>query len=99
MTLTMIVPVLTFITTGLFVMALVRPRATSLRQRLAPYGSSVIPARERLLGGSFGDRVVRPAVGAIARLAVVNAPSSIHAKAELELAQADNPMTVEQYMA
>jgi len=99
MNITFIVPVLTFITTGLLVMALIPPRAVSLRQRLAPYGSNVVPARQRLLGGSFGDRVVRPSVNAIARLAMVIAPSNIRAKAELELAQADNPMTVEQYMA
>jgi tight adherence protein C len=96
---TLIVPLLAFITTGLLVMALVPPRAASLRQRLAPYGAGVIPARERLLGDSFGDRVMRPAVGGIARLAMMIAPANIMAKAELELAQADNPMTVEQYMA
>jgi len=100
MNMTLVVPILTFVTTGLFVMALVPPRsAATLRKRLAPYGSRVAPARERALAGSFSYRVLRPASQALARLAMVIAPSTIHAKATLELAKAGDPITVEQYMA
>lgn len=100
MPLIVIIPILTFVTTGLFVMALAPARSTtSLRQRLAPYGPRVAPARERALSGSFFDRILRPASKATARLAMAIAPSTIHAKASLELAKAGDPMSVEQYMA
>jgi tight adherence protein C len=100
MNMTLIVPILTFVTTGLFVMALMPTRSTvTLRQRLAPYGARIAPSRERALAGSFFDRVLRPASKGIARLAMVIAPSTIHAKAQLELSKAGDPMTVEQYMA
>ena len=99
MTMTLIVPVLTFITTGLFVFALAPQQRISIRRRLAPYGSNVPAARDRLLGASFIDRVLVPAVKGTARLATLIAPSSIRAKAVAELAQAGDPMSVDHYMA
>src|SRR5713226_495974 len=99
MTMTLIVPVLTFITTGLFVFALAPQQRISIRRRLAPYGSNAPAARDRLLGASFIDRVLVPAVKTTARLATLIAPSSIRAKAVAELAQAGDPMSVDYYMA
>ncbi len=99
MTMTLIVPVLTFITTGLFVFALAPQQRISIRRRLAPYGSNAPAARDRLLGASFIDRVLVPAVKTTARLATLIAPSSIRAKAVAELAQAGDPMSVDHYMA
>lgn len=97
---TAIVPVLTFITTLLVVMALAPQRQRGLRARLAPYGGAYVPdTRERLLSGSFIDRVLDPAVRGLVRLGAIFAPSSIRTKAEAELAKAGDPMTVEQYLA
>jgi tight adherence protein C len=95
----MIIPILTFVTTLLVVMALFPPRQQGLRSRLAPYGARVAPARERLLSGSFIERVLAPASRSAIHLAAFVAPSSIRAKAQLELARAGDPMTVEQYLA
>jgi tight adherence protein C len=96
---TLLIPLLTFVTTGLFVIALAPQPQVSVRRRLAPYGPKVPAARDRLLAGSFIDRVLRPAVKATARLATIIAPSSIRAKAVAELAQAGDPMSVDHYMA
>ncbi len=87
MTMTLIVPVLTFITTGLFVFALAPQQRISIRRRLAPYGSNAPAARDRLLGASFIDRVLVPAVKTTARLATLIAPSSIRAMYVLYLTQ------------
>jgi tight adherence protein C len=95
----MIIPILTFVTTLLVVMAVFPPRQQGLRARLAPYGTRVAPARERLLAGSFIERVLTPGTHSAIRLAAIVAPSSIRAKAQLELARAGDPMTVEQYLA
>lgn len=99
MNMTLIIPILTFVTTGLVVYALIPQQHASLVRRLAPYGSKVPVARDRLLAGSFIDRVLRPSVEALARLATLIAPSSIRAKAVAELAQAGEPMSVDHYMA
>jgi tight adherence protein C len=99
MTMTLLIPLLTFVTTGLFVMALAPQPQVSVRLRLAPYGSKAPAARERLLSASFIDRVLRPAVRGTARLATLIAPSSIRAKAVAELSQAGYPMSVDHYMA
>jgi tight adherence protein C len=98
-TMTMLIPILTFVTTLLVVMALFPSRQQGLRARLAPYGTRAVPTRDRLLSGSFVDRVLAPASRSAIRLAAIVAPSSIRAKAELELARAGDPMTVEQYLA
>ena len=95
----MIIPVLVFVTTVLAVMALVPQRERALSARLAPYGARVAPARERLLSGSFVDRVLGPTGRSAMRVAALLAPSNIRAKAVDELAQAGDPMTVEQYLA
>jgi tight adherence protein C len=94
-----LVPFLTFVTTVLFVMALMPQRQTTLRARLAPYGARVAPARERLLAGSFIERVLAPSMQSLIRLGALFAPSTIRAKAAAELAAAGDPMTVEQYLA
>ena len=95
-----IVPVLTFITTILVVMALAPQRQRGLRARLAPYGGTYVPdTRERLLSGSFLDRILDPGMRGLVRLGAIFAPSSIRTKAEAELAKAGDPMTVEQYLA
>jgi tight adherence protein C len=96
---TLLIPLLTFVTTLLVVVALFPPRQPAIRTRLAPYGMPVPPTRERLLSGSFGERVLGPASRSAIRLAAFVAPSSIRAKAEVELAKAGDPMTVEQYLA
>jgi tight adherence protein C len=96
---TALIPLLTFVTTVLVVIALMPQRQTALRARLAPYGTRVAPARERLLSGSFVERVLAPCSLSIVRLAAVVAPSTIRAKASAELASAGDPMTVEQYLA
>jgi tight adherence protein C len=96
---TAIIPILAFITTLLVVMAVSPARQQGLRARLAPYGAPVPSTRERLLDGSFFDRVLGPlsksAIGLAARLA----PSTIRAKAADELAKAGDPMSIEQYLA
>ena len=94
-----VIPVLVFVTTMLAVMALVPQRHGALNARLAPYGARVAPARERLLDGSFLERVLGPASGRLMRLAAIVAPSTIRAKAVDELAEAGDPMTLEQYLA
>ena len=94
-----VIPVLVFVTTVLAVMALVPQRQGALNARLAPYGACVAPARERLLDGSFLERVLGPASGRLMRLAAIVAPSTIRAKAVDELAEAGDPMTLEQYLA
>jgi tight adherence protein C len=94
-----VIPVLVFVTTLLAVMALVPQRNAALSARLAPYGTRVAPARERLLSGSFVERVLGPGGRRAMRLAAVVAPSSIRAKAAAEIAAAGDPMTVEQYLA
>jgi tight adherence protein C len=94
-----LIPVLTFVTTVLVVMAVLPQRQTSLRARLAPYGTRIAPARERLLSVSFVERVLAPSSQALVRLAAVIAPSTIRAKAAAELASAGDPMSVEQYLA
>jgi tight adherence protein C len=94
-----LIPFLTFVTTVLVVMAMVPQRQTGLRARLAPYGTRVAASRERLLYGSFLERVLVPSSRSIMRLAAVVAPSNIRAKAAAELASAGDPMTVEQYLA
>lgn len=96
---TTIVPILTFITTALVVTAMVPARQHSLRARLAPYGAPVAGTRERLLDGSFFDRVLGPITRTAIALAARVAPSTIRAKAADELARAGDPMTVEQYLA
>jgi tight adherence protein C len=98
-TMTTLIPILTFVTTLLVVLALFPSRQQGLRARLAPYGARAIPTRERLLSGSFVERVLSPASRSAVRLAAIVAPSSIRAKAEVELARAGDPMTVEQYLA
>ena len=96
---TAIIPVLTFITTLLVVMALVPARQQGLRARLAPYGAPIVTTRERMLDGSFIDRVLGPLTRSAIRLGALVAPSSIRAKAADELAKAGDPMTIEQYLA
>ncbi len=95
----LLIPMLTFVTTVLVVMALMPQRQTALRARLAPYGVRVAPARERLLDASFVSRVLAPSAQSLVRLGAVFAPSTIRAKAAAELARAGDPMTVEQYLA
>src|SRR5207248_22079 len=85
--------------TVLFVMALMPQRQTALRARLAPYGVRVAPTRERLLAGSFIERVLAPSMRSLVRLGALFAPSTIRAKAAAELASAGDPFTVEQYLA
>ena len=94
-----LVPTLTFISTILVVLALFPPRQVRLQSRLAPYGVRVAPARERILSGSFVERVVRPSSHSLIRIAAILAPSRIRAKAADELAKAGDPMTVEVYLA
>jgi tight adherence protein C len=96
---TLLIPILTFITTGLVVMAFAPAPAGGLRQRLAPYGSRAVPTRERVLAGSFLDRVLRPFGRLTVGVAVAIAPTNLRAKAVLELARAGDPMSVEQYLA
>jgi tight adherence protein C len=96
---TTLIPVLVFVTTVLAVAAIYPQRSGTLRTRLAPYGARVAPGRERLLSGSFVERVVGPSGRSAMRLAARLAPSSIRAKAVDELARAGDPMTVEQYLA
>jgi tight adherence protein C len=96
---TALIPVLTFITTLLVVMALVPARQQGLRARLAPYGAPIVTTRERMLDGSFIDRVLGPLTRSAVRLGALVAPSSIRAKAADELAKAGDPMTIEQYLA
>ena len=95
----LLIPVLAFVTTALVVLALFPQRDPALRMRLAPYGARVAPARERLLSGSFVERVVGPSGYSAVRLAALIPPSTIRAKAVDELARAGDPMTVEQYLA
>jgi tight adherence protein C len=94
-----IVPVLTFVTTVLLVTALMPQRQRTLRDRLQPYGARVAPARERLLAGSFVERVLAPGSRSAVKLASLLAPSTIRTKAVAELARAGDPFTVEQYLA
>jgi len=94
-----LVPVLTFVTTALVVFALAPQRAVGLRSRLAPYGVRVAPGRDRMLSGSFVERVLGPGSQSVVRLVAVLAPSRIRAKALDELARAGDPMTVEMYLA
>ena len=96
---TAIVPILTFITTLLVVMAVSPVRQQGLRARLAPYGAHVPTTRERLLDGSFFDRVLGPFSRYAIHLSARVAPSSIRAKAADELAKAGDPITIEQYLA
>lgn len=96
---TTIVPILTFITTALVVMAVMPARQLGLRARLAPYGAPVVGTRERLLDGSFFERVLGPFSRTAIRLAARVAPATIRAKAAEELAKAGDPMTIEQYLA
>src|SRR5256885_2337257 len=91
-----IIPILVFLTTVLAVMAVMPRRNTALSARLAPYGTRVAPARERLLSGSFVERVLGPGGRRAMRLAAILAPSSIRAKAAAETAAAGAPMPVEQ---
>jgi tight adherence protein C len=95
----LLIPTLVFITTVLAVMALMPQRNAALSARLAPYGNRVPPARERLLSGSFVERVIGPGGRQAMRLAALFAPSSIRAKAAAEIAAAGDPITVEQYLA
>jgi hypothetical protein len=94
-----LIPILVFVTTALVVVALFPQRDPALRLRLAPYGARVAPGRERLLSGSFVERVVGPSGQSFVRLAVLISPSTIRAKALDELAAAGDPMSVEQYLA
>ncbi len=94
-----LIPVLTFVTTALVVMALMPQRQTALRSRLAPYGARIAPSRERMLTGSFVERVLGPGSRSLIRLGAIVAPSKIRAKAVDELARAGDPMTVEVYLA
>jgi tight adherence protein C len=96
---TAIIPLLTFVTTLLVVMALAPAHRQGLRARLAPYGVPVTTTRERLLDGSFIQRVLGPSGKTAIRLASLVAPSTIRAKAADELAKAGDPMTIEQYLA
>jgi tight adherence protein C len=99
MPIVILVPTLTFISTLLVVLALFPPRQVQLQARLAPYGARVAPARERILHGSFVERVVRPGGNSFIRLAAMLAPSRMRAKAAEELARAGDPMSVEVYLA
>jgi len=96
---TALIPVLTFVTTVLFVMALMPQRQSALRARLAPYGNRPAPSRDRLLDTSFIQRVLAPSMASLVRVGAIFAPSTIRAKAAAELASAGDPMTVEQYLA
>jgi tight adherence protein C len=96
---TVLIPILVFVTTALVVVAMFPQRDPALRLRLAPYGARVAPGRERLLSGSFVERVVSPGGASFVRLAVLMSPSTIRAKALEELAAAGDPMSVEQYLA
>jgi tight adherence protein C len=96
---TTLIPILVFVTTVLAVSAVYPQRERALRSRLAPYGARIAPARERLLKGSFVERVLGPGGHSAMRLAAVLAPATIRAKAVDELARAGDPMTVEQYLA
>ena len=94
-----LIPVLTFVTTALVVFALMPQRQMALRSRLAPYGVRIAPGRDRMLAGSFVERVLGPGGRSLIRLAALLAPSRIRAKAVDELARAGDPMTVEMYLA
>ena len=94
-----LIPILTFITTALVVVALMPQRQTGLQARLAPYGTRVVPSRERFLSSSFVERVLAPASQSLVRLGALFAPGSIRAKAAAELAAAGDPFSVEQYLA
>jgi tight adherence protein C len=96
---TLVIPVLTFITTLLVVYALIPQRQTALRARLAPYGARVAPSRERMLADSFVQRVLGPASKSILKLGAIFAPSSIRNKAINELSAAGDPMSLELYLA
>lgn len=95
----MLIPLLTFVTTALVVLAFMPRRQTVLSARLAPYGARVAPGRERMLSGSFVERVLGPSSRSLVRLAALVAPSKIRAKAVDELARAGDPMSVELYLA
>lgn len=96
---TILLPLLAFVTTTLFVLALMPPRGRTLRHRLAPYGPRVQPARERILAGSFVQRVLLPGGDRLLDLVAATAPATIRQQAALELARAGNPMGVEAYLA
>src|SRR5919204_6590611 len=95
---TALIPLLAFVTTVLVVLALAPQRQGALSARLAPYGARIAPTRERLLTGSFVERVLGPAVQSLIRISARIAPSNIRAKAVDELAAAGDPFSVEVYL-
>lgn len=95
----MLIASLTFVTTALVIFALLPQRQTELRARLAPYGMRVPQARERMLNGSFVQRILGPGAQSLIRLGGMIAPSKIRAKAQNELARAGDPISVELYLA
>jgi tight adherence protein C len=95
----LLLSILTFITTALFVLALFPPREQNLRRRLTPYGPRVTPTRERALTNSFVQRVLAPAGRTLIARAARTAPTHIRRQAALELAQAGHPMGVDTYLA
>ena len=64
---TTLIPMLAFVTAALVVYALAPQRQTALRARLAPYGARIPATRERLLDGSFVERVLGPSGRAATR--------------------------------
>lgn len=96
-----VLPLLSFITSALVVLALFPPRREAVRARLAPYGAPRPPraARERFLSGSFGQRVLGPAFRSILDVLSRTAPTSIRQEAALQIARAGNPIGVDLYLA
>lgn len=94
-----LIPLLTFVTTVLFVLALAPPPRRSLRQRLAPYTRRYASARERELAGSVVERLLLPAGRSLASLAASTAPARIRERAALDLARAGQPADVTTYLA
>lgn len=94
-----LIPVLTFITTALFVLALVPPSERTLHQRLVPYTRRYASARERTLTTSAVQRLLLPAWRALVSVAASTAPARLRERAALELARAGQPMAVTTYLA
>jgi tight adherence protein C len=92
--------VLAFVTTALAVLALFPPQQQQLRARLAPYTRrTASTGRRRALAGSFARRILAPGLQTLVRAAASTAPSKLRASAELDLARAGSPLSVESYLA
>ena len=90
----LIVPLLTFITVLLFVVALASPEGKNLEERLRLYGQQAITEQEKRLAQPFHVRVLYPLIARLGRLAISLTPGHVRARAEQRLAQAGYPSSL-----